>query len=80
MCARGFARRAAPDEQTPTDEAVRRAYRIAVAREPSTAELRDGLDFVRQQMASYPPDRQRELALTDFCQVLMCLNEFIYVD
>jgi hypothetical protein len=79
-CARGFAKRSAPDEQTPNDEAVRRAYRIAVAREPSAAELRDGLDFLRQQMASYPPDRQRELALTDFCQVLMCLNEFIYVD
>ena len=22
----------------------------------------------------------RELALADFCQVLMCLNDFIYVD
>lgn len=44
-------------------------------------ELADSVSFVRQQMATYPmaADR-RERALADFCQVLMCLNEFVYVE
>jgi hypothetical protein len=78
--AQAFARRVAPDDGTPQSEALRRAYRVALAREPTAAELSDGLAFLKQQMASYPPDRRREAAWTDFCQVLMCLNEFIYVD
>jgi hypothetical protein len=80
MYARGFARRVAPDDKTPLEDALTQAYWIAVARAPTAVELRDGLEFLRQQMASYPPERGREAALTDFCQVLMCLNEFIYVD
>jgi hypothetical protein len=78
--ARAFARRAAPHDQVPPEEAVRRAYRIAVARDPTPVELDDALAFLRQQEATYPPERRHEAALTDFCQVLMCLNEFIYVD
>jgi hypothetical protein len=78
--ARAFAQRALPREEAPPDDAIRRAYRIALARDPSAAELRDGLDFLTQQMATYAPDRRRLAALTDLCQVLMCLNEFIYVD
>jgi mono/diheme cytochrome c family protein len=80
MYAHGFAKRVAPDDKTPAEQALKHAYRIAVARAPTDAELRDGLEFLRQQMASYPAARGREAALTDFCQVLMCLNEFIYVD
>ena len=68
------------DDAREDAEAVRRAYRIALAREPTSAELEDALAFLRQQEATYPPERRREAALTDFCQVLLCLNEFIYVD
>jgi hypothetical protein len=78
--ARALAQRVAPSAETPLEDAVRRAYRSALARDPSPAELRDGLDFLAGQMASYPPDRRRQAALADFCQVLMCLNEFVYVD
>ena len=78
--ARAFAQRVAGDDRTPAEDSVRRAYRIALARDATPAELRDALEFLKQQMASYPPERRREAALTDFCQVLMCLNEFIYVD
>jgi hypothetical protein len=41
------------------------------------------MQFVREQLESYQaagkPDAQK-LALADFCQVLMELNEFIYID
>jgi mono/diheme cytochrome c family protein len=78
--ARAFARRIAPSEATPLEDAVRHAYKVALARGPSAVELQDDLAFLTQQMATYPVERRREAALTDFCQVLMCLNEFVYVD
>jgi hypothetical protein len=77
--AKSFAKRAAIDEKTPLDAAIRNAYRIALAREPSAAELSDALTFVQEQVKSYAVDA-RQLALADFCQVLMCLNEFVYVE
>jgi hypothetical protein len=41
------------------------------------------LAFVTAQAASYQSAGKtdaRDLALADFCQVLLCLNEFVYVD
>jgi hypothetical protein len=77
--ARSFAKRVAPDDQTPLEAAIRQAYRIALARAPTSGELADALAFVGAQAKSYAADG-RQLALTDFCQVLMCLNEFVYID
>jgi hypothetical protein len=77
--AKSFAKRAAPDDKTPLDTAIRSAYRIALCREPSAAELSDALAFIQEQVKSYAADG-RQLALADFCQVLMCLNEFVYVE
>jgi len=76
-----FAKRIAPDEKTLLEDAVKTGYLIALARAPQKEELAESVAFVRQQMASYPmaADR-RERALADFCQVLMCLNEFVYVE
>jgi hypothetical protein len=78
--ARGLARRIAPDSRTPLEDAVRQGYRIALARTPTPDELTDGVAFVRAQEAPYPANTGREAALADFCQVLMCLNEFVYVE
>jgi hypothetical protein len=78
--ARGLARRISPTPATPAEEAVRAGYRIALARDPSPAELADNLAFLRDQEATYPAAQRREAALADFCQVLMCLNEFVYVE
>jgi hypothetical protein len=82
-CARGFARRIAADGKTSEEEAVTAAYRIALARPPSGEELAAAVAFVKQQIASYKAAGKvnaRELGYLDFCQVLMCLNEFVYVD
>src|SRR5262249_27269975 len=81
--ARSFAKRLAPDERTPVEEAVRWGYQIALARPPSAEELADSVAFVKVQAELYRAARQplgRELALADFCQVLMGLNEFVYAD
>jgi mono/diheme cytochrome c family protein len=82
-CARAFARRIAPESTTDLAQAVRAAYLVAVARQPTAEELADGAAFVTAQAALYgtagKPD-SRDLALADFCQVLLCLNEFVYVE
>jgi hypothetical protein len=81
--AHNFARRIAPDAKTNVEEAVKSGYLMALAREPSAEELSDGVGFVNQQMKSYKllgKGDDRELAFTDLCQTLMCLNEFVYVD
>jgi len=39
------------------------------------------LEYVAKQIESHGKDpKALDLALTDFCQVLLCLNEFVYVD
>jgi mono/diheme cytochrome c family protein len=81
--ARNFAKRLGPAADKSLDDAVRSGYAIALARTPRPEELADSVQFLREQMESYKADGKangRELALADFCQVLMELNEFIYVD
>ena len=50
---------------------------------PTKRERADALDFIEQQMTRYRAEQKpdaRELALTDFAQVVLSLNEFIYVE
>jgi hypothetical protein len=76
-CAKTFGKRLGTGK---LPDAVHVAYRIALARTPSAEELADGLAFLNEQMETYESADRRERALADFCQVLMCLNEFVYVD
>jgi hypothetical protein len=78
--ARGFARRIASAPSL--EEAVKLGYRIAITRDPTAEELNESVAFINSQTAVHKanPKDARELALADFCQVLMCLNEFVYVD
>jgi mono/diheme cytochrome c family protein len=71
-------------EKSPAD-AVRLAYTSAIAREPDAAESSAAVNFLATQETSYShsadgKDNVRELALSDFCQVLFGLNEFVYVE
>jgi hypothetical protein len=62
---------------------VRAAYRTALGRDPTEAESRDADGFLAEQAAAYPSAGRadaRAAAMADFCQSLMCLNEFVYVD
>jgi hypothetical protein len=76
--ARAFARRLGM--ASAPEAAVRAGYEMALARPPLPDELREGVAFIEQQQATYPEAQRREGALADFCQVLLCLNEFVYVD
>jgi hypothetical protein len=82
-----FAARLQKEAGSEPAKIVATAYRLAFSRNPSEMERSAGVDFLarqersrlkRQPKASAP--EIRKLALTDYCQVLFGLNEFIYVD
>jgi hypothetical protein len=82
-CAVDFARRVRPEAEAPLDRAVKAGFQIAFARDPKSEELAEALAFVKDQTKAYEDggrDDASHLALADFCQALMELNEFIYVD
>ncbi len=81
--AAGLAKRTAPDAATTDEDAVAKGYEIALGRSPTDDERADAVKFLEEQRKSYQATGKtvaRELALTDFCQSLFCLNEFVYVD
>jgi hypothetical protein len=66
---------------------IDRAYRLAFSRPPTEAERGAGVEFLAQQNrersardSKQARDEIWRQALTDYCQVLFGLNEFIYVD
>jgi len=76
-----FAQRIHSDDKVPVDEVVRRAYTHALARPPAPGEQQQMVAFIQGQAASYGSDAQAmKLAIADFCQTVICLNEFIFVD
>jgi hypothetical protein len=73
--AHGFAKRILGDGKMSDEDAIKLAYRSALCRGPTAQELADALPFVRGKTGD-----ARELAFADFCQVLFCLNEFLYAE
>jgi mono/diheme cytochrome c family protein len=66
---------------------INKGYFAAVGRLASPLEHQRNLDFIKQQIASYENETKKtdqpdavQSALIDFCQVLFCLNEFVYLD
>ena len=67
----------------PAAEAVKTAYLRALGRAPADAELAVAVEFLRTQAASYQASKPAEaahLALADFCQAVVSMNEFVYVE
>ncbi len=65
------------------EDAVRSGYEMAVGRLPSADELKETAAFLKEQRREYADEKKpapEALALADFCQVLLGLNEFLYVD
>ena len=62
--------------------AIRQAYRIAYGRPPNEENLADGERFLERQRQSYETEGKTDaasLALGDYCQTLLSLNEFLYI-
>jgi hypothetical protein len=80
---RQFAARLLPTAQKSLEDAVRLGYITSVSRPPTTDELKNSVAFLNQQKLSYAAtnsDGDLLHALIDFCQVLFCLNEFVYTE
>lgn len=77
-----LAERIRPAKDELIESAIDRGYRITLGRSPTTAECEQMQSFVTRQRASFGGDTPEALSrsLTEFCQVLLCLNEFVYVD
>jgi hypothetical protein len=63
-------------------ERLESAYFIALSRDPAPKEMSAGLQFLEKQRAHHAqkPSADPELsALTDLCNVILNLNEFVYV-
>jgi Protein of unknown function (DUF1549)/Protein of unknown function (DUF1553)/Planctomycete cytochrome C len=60
---------------------VTAAYRAALSRPPAAEEKADAAAFLASQAAAYSGKQDAaHLALADFCQALLSLNEFAYVE
>ena len=66
---------------------IQRGYLLALGRAPSEKEQATAVEFLTRQMAEREQrasqlsvDERRRQAVSDFCQVLFSLNEFLYVD
>ena len=80
---RQFAMQLQPIAMKSLEDAIKLGYLTTVSRNPSPEELTNTADFLRQQAASYSatdPSAGLSRSLIDFCQVLFCLNEFIYTE
>lgn len=73
-----FARRVQTEAGSERDAQIVVAYRLAFGREPSDAERAAAIEFLNQQAARNAASASS--TLTDFCQVLLNSNEFLYVD
>jgi cytochrome c553/mono/diheme cytochrome c family protein len=82
-----FAARLLKESGDDPAKCVEHAYQLAFSRAPTEAERTAGIEFLkvqeRERSARQPNDTLGEVrrqTLTDYCQVLFGLNEFLYVD
>jgi hypothetical protein len=80
--ARFFAERVALEAGRAPADQVKWAYQLALSRQPGESELESNLSFLQRQRSYHggretaDPDLD---ALVDLCDVLLNLNEFVYI-
>lgn len=78
-----LADRAAREAGSEPKAQLHRAWRLALAEEPSREQLDSALAFVSAQRADFAASKEKDparRALATFCQVLFGSNAFLYVD
>ena len=71
-----------PGNDGPLSSAVEHGYQIAFGRSPTNAEQTRMEAFIEEQRVAMGVDSAgaTDNALIEFCHVLLCLNEFVYID
>jgi Protein of unknown function (DUF1553) len=78
---KAFAKRVLAEAGSSTSERVARAFQLAVGRTPSRAEHAAADDFYQAQRQQYEGRADADQSLwTDFCQMLLASNSFLYVE
>jgi hypothetical protein len=78
-----FAAHLQPTAQQSPEQAIHQGFLTALGRPPEPSETKTNLAFLKQQSAAYTAagkENAQLLALGDFCQVLLSLNEFAYIE
>lgn len=81
--AQGFAKRVIADKPDALSQQIDYAYQIALSRLPNEEEQLQSSAFVAAQLESYKStanSNPSENSLADLCQILISLNEFVYLD
>ena len=70
--------------KTDSGDVIKTSYRMIVGRRPTDDELKACLTFLANQSAAYRQEGQNgkaeSLAIADLCHMLICMNEFLYVE
>jgi hypothetical protein len=77
-----LAARLTTGEKKPLESVIERGYQIAFGRSPTEAERLPMMRFIESQRPEVSTDvsEPSDQAIVEFCHVLLCLNEFVYVD
>jgi hypothetical protein len=78
-----FAERITRESGADTQAQIKRAFKLALMREPSAKELDWATKFLASQTQGYAARKHEQpeaAALRDFCHAIFNLNEFLYVD
>jgi hypothetical protein len=82
-----FAKRLISENSGDNEKCVAAAFRLALSRAPSDAERESSIAFIDRQLQrrserdkAVSAEDNKLKAMTDFCQAIFGLNEFIYVD
>ena len=67
------------------EQRVKLGFQIVFARQPTESELTKSIAFLNEQQRGYasvenPAEKARQMALADFCHMLLSSNEFLYVE
>jgi len=67
------------------DQQIRDVWRTVLSREPDTIEADRSREFLQSQQAVYieentPAEEAPTKALSDLCHMLLCTNEFLYIE
>jgi len=76
---RAFAQRLA--QEVHADSRLDLAFQLALSRKPTASERQAGEEFFRAQQAQYADRKDGdERSWTDFCQMLLAADSFLYVE
>lgn len=76
-----FAKRIRTGPEIAPEQVVDLAYALGLSRPANAAEKEQMVSFIKSQAATYGDSNQAmEIAVADYCQLMMCLNEFVFVD